>query len=103
MDQINRLGTKYIAEAAKAVDAKMLYLSTDYVFGGDGERPWQPDDKCFAPLNVYGQTKLDGEMAVSSITDKYFIVRIARYLVLTAITSLKRCSGSERIMILFVL
>lgn len=77
VDRINHLGTKYITEAAKAVDARMLYLSTDYVFGGDGERPWHPDDKCFAPLNVYGQTKLDGEMAVSSILDKFFIVRIA--------------------------
>lgn len=74
---INALGTQYIAEAAKTVDAKMIYISTDYVFDGQGERPWEPDDKCFAPLNVYGQSKLDGEMAVSSILDKYFIVRIA--------------------------
>lgn len=77
VDRINHLGTQYIAEAAKDVDAKMLYLSTDYVFGGEGERSWQPDDKCFAPLNVYGRTKLDGEMAVSRILEKYFIVRIA--------------------------
>ncbi len=74
---INHLGTQYIAEAAKAVDAKMLYLSTDYVFDGKGERPWKPDDKCYAPLNVYGQSKLDGELAVSSILSKFFIVRIA--------------------------
>ena len=74
---INALGTQYIAEAAKAVDAKMVYISTDYVFDGQGQRPWQPDDKCYAPLNVYGQSKLDGELAVSSILDKYFIVRIA--------------------------
>ena len=74
---INALGTQYIAEAAKAAHAKMVYISTDYVFDGQGERPWEPDDKCFAPLNVYGQSKLDGEMAVSSILDKYFIVRIA--------------------------
>lgn len=74
---INAIGTQYIAEAAKAIDAKMLYLSTDYVFDGKGERPWEPDDKCYAPLNVYGQSKLDGELAVSSILDKYFIVRIA--------------------------
>lgn len=74
---INALGTQYIAEAAKTVDVKMIYISTDYVFDGQGERPWEPDDKCFAPLNVYGQSKLDGEMAVSSILDKYFIVRIA--------------------------
>ena len=74
---INALGTKYIAEAAKAVDCKMLYLSTDYVFDGKGERPWEPDDKCYAPLNVYGQSKLDGELAVSGTLEKYFIVRIA--------------------------
>ena len=74
---INALGTQYIADAVKAVDAKMLYLSTDYVFDGKGERPWEPDDKCYAPLNVYGQSKLDGELAVSGKLDKYFIVRIA--------------------------
>ncbi len=74
---INALGTQYIAEAAKAVDAKMVYISTDYVFNGQGERPWNPDDKVFAPLNVYGRSKLEGELAVSSILDKYFIVRIA--------------------------
>ena len=77
VDQINHLGTKYIAEAAKAVDAKMIYISTDYVFDGQGERPWQPDDKCYAPLNVYGQSKLDGELAVADTLDKFFIVRIA--------------------------
>lgn len=74
---INALGTQYIAEAARVVDAKMVYISTDYVFDGQGERPWEPDDKCYAPLNVYGQSKLDGELAVSSILSKYFIVRIA--------------------------
>ncbi len=77
VDAINHLGTQYIAEAAKSVDAKMIYISTDYVFDGQGERPWEPDDKCYAPLNVYGQSKLDGELAVSSILTKYFIVRIA--------------------------
>jgi len=77
VDAINHLGTQYIAEAAKAVDAKMVYTSTDYVFDGKGERPWEPDDKCYAPLNVYGRSKLDGELAVSSILEKYFIVRIA--------------------------
>ncbi len=77
VDRINHLGTKYIAEAARAVDAKMLYLSTDYVFDGKGERPWEPDDKCYAPLNVYGQSKLNGELAVSGLLEKYFIVRIA--------------------------
>ena len=75
--KINALGTQYIAKAAKAIDAKMLYLSTDYVFDGKGERPWEPDDKCYAPLNVYGQSKLDGELAVSGILKKFFIVRIA--------------------------
>ena len=77
VDRINHLGTQYIAEAAKVVDAKMVYISTDYVFDGRGERPWEPDDKRYAPLNVYGQSKLDGELAVSSILEKYFIVRIA--------------------------
>lgn len=75
--KINAEGTKNIAEAAKAVDAKMVYLSTDYVFDGQGEIPWKPDDKNYAPLNYYGQTKLEGEMEVSETLDKYFIVRIA--------------------------
>lgn len=74
---INVDGTRYIAEAAKKIGAKMLYLSTDYVFDGKGESPWQPDDKNYAPLNYYGQTKLEGELAVSGTLDKYFIVRIA--------------------------
>lgn len=77
VDRVNHLGTWYIAEAAKDVGAKMIYISTDYVFSGQGERPWKPDDKCYAPLNVYGRSKLDGELAVSSILKKYFIVRIA--------------------------
>ena len=77
VDQINHLGTQYIAWAAKTVDAKMVYISTDYVFDGQGERPWEPDDKCYAPLNVYGQSKLDGELAVANTLEKYFIVRIA--------------------------
>lgn len=74
---INAVGTQNIADAAKAVDAKMLYLSTDYVFDGQGERPWQPDDKNYAPLNVYGKSKLDGELAVAGTLEKFFIVRIA--------------------------
>ncbi len=74
---INSNGTRYIAQAARTADAKMIYISTDYVFDGKGERPWQPDDRNYAPLNVYGQSKLDGEMAVSGLLDKYFIVRIA--------------------------
>lgn len=77
VDRINHLGTLYIAEAAKAVGAKMMYISTDYVFDGQGERPWEPDDKCYAPLNVYGQSKLDGELAVAGTLENYFIVRIA--------------------------
>ena len=77
VDLINRQGTQNIAEAAKAVDAKMLYLSTDYVFDGKGTRPWRPDDKIFNPLNVYGRSKLDGEIAVTSLLEKFFIVRIA--------------------------
>lgn len=74
---INSKGTKNIAEAAKSVGAKMVYISTDYVFDGQGTKPWKPDDKCYKPLNVYGQSKLEGELFVSSILQKYFIVRIA--------------------------
>lgn len=74
---INVDGTRYIAETARGINAKMLYLSTDYVFSGKGTRPWQPDDKNYAPLNYYGQTKLEGELAVSNILDTFFIVRIA--------------------------
>ena len=75
--RVNADGTRYIAEACKAIDSKMLYLSTDYVFDGEGTTPWDPDCKTYKPLNVYGQTKLEGELAVSSVLDKYFIVRIA--------------------------
>ncbi len=74
---INVDGTKNIADACKKVDAKMVYISTDYVFDGQGTEPWQPDCKDYKPLNVYGQTKLGGELAVSKTLDKYFIVRIA--------------------------
>ncbi len=74
---INAGGTRNIAEAAKALDAKMVYISTDYVFDGQGSEPWHPEDKNYAPLNVYGQSKLEGELAVSSMLEKYFIVRIA--------------------------
>ena len=74
---INVDGTKHIADAAKKADAKMVYISTDYVFDGQGETPWKPDCKAYAPLNVYGQTKLGGELAVAQTLEKYFIVRIA--------------------------
>lgn len=74
---INADGTRFIAEAAKAVDAKMVYISTDYVFDGQGEHPWEPDDKNYAPLNYYGETKLMGEQVVSELLTKFFIVRIA--------------------------
>ena len=74
---VNVNGTENIAKACKKVDCKMVYLSTDYVFDGQGEKAWDADCKDYKPLNVYGQTKLDGELAVSSILDKYFIVRIA--------------------------
>ena len=75
--RINVDGTQYIADVCKELDCKMLYLSTDYVFDGKGETPWQPDCKDYAPLNVYGQSKLDGELAVCNTLEKYFIVRIA--------------------------
>ena len=74
---INVDGTQNIADACKEVDAKMVYISTDYVFDGQGTKPWQPDCKDYKPLNVYGKTKLGGELAVSNTLSKYFIVRIA--------------------------
>lgn len=74
---INAGGTQNIADACKKLDCKMVYLSTDYVFDGQGTEPWQPDCKDYRPLNVYGQTKLEGELAVASTLEKYFIVRIA--------------------------
>ena len=72
---INAGGTENIAEVAKAVGAKMLYISTDYVFDGQGEAPWKPDDESYAPLNVYGQSKLEGELAAKELVEKLFIVR----------------------------
>lgn len=74
---VNAGGTQNIADACKKIGCKMLYLSTDYVFDGQGTEPWQPDCKDYKPLNVYAQTKLEGELAVSSTLEKYFIVRIA--------------------------
>jgi dTDP-4-dehydrorhamnose reductase len=74
---VNVEGTKNIARICKEIDAKMVYTSTDYVFDGQGTEPWKPDCKEYSPLNIYGQSKLNGELAVSEILDKYFIVRIA--------------------------
>ena len=75
--RVNVLGTENIAKVCKKLGIKMMYLSTDYVFDGQGIEPWQPDCKEYKPLNVYGQTKLEGELAVSQTLEKYFIVRIA--------------------------
>lgn len=74
---VNADGTKYIAEACKTIGCKMMYISTDYVFNGQGAEPWQPDCKDYQPLNVYGQTKLEGELSVAGLLERYFIVRIA--------------------------
>lgn len=74
---INVDGTKHIADAAKKADAKMVYISTDYVFDGQGIRPWEPDDPVVEPLNVYGQSKYEGEVAVEKYAPKHYIVRIA--------------------------
>lgn len=74
---INAGGTQNIADICKKLDCKMVYISTDYVFDGLGTKPWEPDCKDYKPLNVYGQTKLDGELAVSNALEKFFIVRIA--------------------------
>lgn len=75
--KINVDGTDNLVKAAKKIGAKFMYISTDYVFNGEGTKPWKPDDKDYAPLNYYGQTKLEGELSVSSQLDKFFIVRIA--------------------------
>ena len=74
---INAGGTQNIADVCKKLNCKMVYISTDYVFDGQGEMPWEPDCKDYAPLNVYGRTKLEGELAVSNTLEKFFIVRIA--------------------------
>lgn len=73
---VNAKGTENIAKVCKEIDAKMIYISTDYVFNGQGETPWKPDDER-EPLNVYGQSKYEGELAVTSLLEKYYIVRIA--------------------------
>ena len=74
---INADGTRHIADVCKTLNCKMVYLSTDYVFDGQGTEPWKPDCKDYRPLSVYGQTKLEGELAVSETLEKFFIVRIA--------------------------
>ena len=74
---INAKGTQNIADVCKELDCKVIYISTDYVFNGQGTEPWQPDCKDYQPLNVYGKTKLEGELAVANTLSKYFIVRIA--------------------------
>ena len=74
---INGTGTGNIAKVCQQLNCKMVYISTDYVFDGQGETPWAPDCKDYKPLNVYGQSKLEGELAVSNTLEKYFIVRIA--------------------------
>ena len=75
--RVNVDGTNNLVKAAKVLGCKFLYISTDYIFDGQGTKPWEPDDKSFSPQNYYGETKLQGELAVSSQLDKYFIVRIA--------------------------
>lgn len=77
VEKINVDGTRNLAEIANKLNSKMVYISTDYIFNGEGEAPWKPEDKNFAPLNFYGKTKLGGELAVSELLDKYYIVRIA--------------------------
>ena len=74
---VNAGGTRNIAQACQKLDCKMMYISTDYVFDGQGDKPWEPDCKDYKPLNIYGQTKLEGELAVNELLEKYFIVRIA--------------------------
>ncbi len=74
---INAEGTRNIARVCREIGSKLVYISTDYVFDGQGELPWEPDCRAYAPLNVYGKTKLEGELAVSELMEKFFIVRIA--------------------------
>ncbi len=75
--KVNAYGTENIAKVCGELDIPMIYLSTDYVFDGMGERPWEPDDPVTEPLNVYGQTKYEGELAVEKYAKKHYIVRIA--------------------------
>lgn len=75
--RVNSDGTKTIAGICRDLDIPLMYISTDYVFDGKGTTPWKPDQKDYAPLNIYGQTKLAGELAINELLDKFFIVRIA--------------------------
>ncbi len=74
---VNVEGTRYVAEAAKTVDAKLVFISTDYVFDGEGTSPWDPDEEDYAPLNRYGASKREGERIVEQTLEKYFLVRAA--------------------------
>lgn len=74
---INAGGTRHIAQVCRELECKLMYISTDYVFDGQGNTPWQPDCEDYAPLNVYGKTKLEGELAVRELVEKFFVVRIA--------------------------
>ncbi len=74
---VNAGGTRNLAVACREIGAKMLYISTDYVFDGQGTEPWKPDCRDYAPLSVYGKSKLEGELAVAELLERYFIVRIA--------------------------
>ena len=99
---VNVTGTQNIADVCKKLDCKMIYISTDYVFNGQGTEPWHPDCKDYAPLCVYGQTKLDGELAVSHTLDKYFIVRIAWVFGKNGNNFIKTMLNVEKNMIQFV-
>lgn len=92
---INAGGTQNIADVCKKLDCKMTYISTDYVFDGQGTEPWQPDCKDYKPLNVYGQTKLEGELAVSQTLKKYFIVRIINKSEISVIHMLRNLSKQQ--------
>ena len=75
--KVNALGTRNIAEACRIAGCRMMYISTDYIFDGQGTEPWKPESEDYAPLNVYGQSKLEGELAVRELLEKFYIVRIA--------------------------
>ena len=94
---VNVVGTRNIAEVCKQLGSKMIYISTDYVFNGQGTEPWQADCKDFAPLNYYGQTKLEGELAVAELLDKFFIVRIAWVFVLNGKNFIKTMINMGRV------